>query len=216
MKIYTKTGDCGTTGLFAGPRVDKDHPRIEAYGAVDELCAVLGLAVATLSEFTPSSATATSGSSAAACASPQTADNPAAPDGYALQEILRSVQSDLFSMGAELATPDPVKHGMCLLTQQRVAALEQCIDQLDAQLPALEHFILPGGSSAAAMLQLGRTVCRRAERNVVGLSHATDVHDCRLIVTYLNRLSDLLFVVARYLNFASGIGETVWTKPTGC
>lgn len=209
MKIYTKTGDGGTTGLFAGPRVDKDHPRIEAYGAVDELCAVLGFAVATLSAGVPPTAAAASGeSSLIAC-------NRSVELVPRLPQLLCSVQSDLFSIGAELATPDPIKHSMCLLSEQRIAELEQWIDRLDAQLPALEHFILPGGSSAAAMLQLGRTVCRRAERNVVGLSHATDVHDCRLIVTYLNRLSDLLFVIARYLNFASGIDETVWTKPTG-
>ncbi|MCA9157124.1 MAG: cob(I)yrinic acid a,c-diamide adenosyltransferase [Planctomycetales bacterium] len=214
MKIYTKTGDCGTTGLFAGPRVDKDHPRIEAYGVVDELCAVLGLAVATLSEVIPPTASATSRSSAACCASSQASDAPAAPDGHVLQEFFRSVQSDLFSIGAELATPDPVRHGMCLLTEQRIAELEQWIDRLDAQLPALEHFILPGGSSTAAMLHLGRTVCRRAERKVVGLSHAVDVHDCRLIVIYLNRLSDLLFVIARYVNVAAGVAETVWTRPT--
>ncbi|MEZ6151713.1 MAG: cob(I)yrinic acid a,c-diamide adenosyltransferase [Pirellulaceae bacterium] len=211
MKIYTKTGDCGTTGLFAGPRVNKDHPRIEAYGAVDELCAVLGLAVATLSEVIPRTASSTSRSSAAYCASSQASDN---PDGHVLQEFLRSVQSDLFSIGAELATPDPVKHGMCLLTEQRIAELEQWIDRLDAQLPTLEHFILPGGSSAAATLHLGRTVCRRAERKVVGLSHAVDIHDCRLIVIYLNRLSDLLFVVARYVNVAAEVAETVWTRPT--
>ncbi|MCC7335027.1 MAG: cob(I)yrinic acid a,c-diamide adenosyltransferase [Pirellulaceae bacterium] len=211
MKIYTKTGDCGTTGLFAGPRVNKDHPRIEAYGAVDELCAVLGLAVATLSEVIPRTASSTSRSSAAYCASSQASDN---PDGHVLQEFLRSVQGDLFSIGAELATPDPVKHGMCLLTEQRIAELEQWIDRLDAQLPTLEHFILPGGSSAAATLHLGRTVCRRAERKVVGLSHAVDIHDCRLIVIYLNRLSDLLFVVARYVNVAAEVAETVWTRPT--
>lgn len=197
MKIYTKTGDGGTTGLFAGPRVDKDHSRIEAYGAVDELCAVLGLAVATLSADELS----------------QIPASPTALDCHALQQLLCSVQSDLFSIGAELATPDPVKHGMCLLTQQRIAELEQWIDRLDAQLPALQHFILPGGSSAAATLHLGRTVCRRAERRVVGLSHAADVHDCRLIVIYLNRLSDFLFVVARYVNFVAGVAESVWTRP---
>lgn len=212
MKIYTKTGDGGTTGLFAGPRVDKDHPRIEAYGVVDELCAVLGVAVTTLAS-TLTSAGASDNSHSAAAARMASGERPADPDGPGLAQFLRGVQSDLFSIGAELATPDPVKHGMCLLTEQRIAELEQWIDRLDAQLPALEHFILPGGSSAAATLHLGRTVCRRAERNVVHLSHATDVHDCRMIVVYLNRLSDLLFVIARYVNFVAGVSETVWSKP---
>ena len=199
MKIYTKTGDCGTTGLFAGPRVEKDHPRIEAYGSVDELSAVLGLAIAHLS----------------ATPQPQTSSEAADPSLSDLSHFLYSVQSDLFSIGAELATPDPAKHGMCLLTQQRIEELELTIDRLDAQLPALENFILPGGSPAAAAIQLGRTVCRRAERAVVGLSRMADVHDCRLSVIYLNRLSDLLFVIGRYINCVAGIGESLWSKPVG-
>lgn len=199
MKIYTKTGDCGTTGLFAGPRVEKDHPRIEAYGSVDELSAVLGLAIAHLS----------------ATPQPQTSSEAADPSLSDLSHFLYSVQSDLFSIGAELATPDPAKHGMCLLTQQRIEELELTIDRLDAQLPALENFILPGGSPAAAAIQLGRTVCRRAERAVVGLSRMADVHDCRLSVMYLNRLSDLLFVIGRYINYVAGIGESLWSKPVG-
>ncbi len=199
MKIYTKTGDCGTTGLFAGPRVEKDHPRIEAYGSVDELSAVLGMAIAQL------------------CQSAQSQPSPeqAEPSLSDLSQFLCSVQSDLFSIGAELATPDPAKHGMCLLTEQRIEELERTIDVLDAQLPALENFILPGGSPAAAAVQLGRTVCRRAERAVVGLSHMADVHDCRLSVIYLNRLSDLLFVIARYINRVAGVSETLWSKPVG-
>lgn len=194
MKIYTKTGDCGTTGLFAGPRVDKDHPRIEAYGSVDELSATLGVVISTLLMD--------------AQAQPQpTAGEPSFAD---LAECLRGVQSDLFAIGAELATPDPVKHGMCLLGSGRAEELEQWIDRLDAQLPPLESFILPGGGHAAAMLQLGRTVCRRAERQVVQLSHDPEVHDCSRVVVYLNRLSDLLFVFSRYANFLLGISETAW------
>ncbi len=211
MKIYTKTGDGGTTGLFAGPRVDKDHPRIEAYGAVDELGAVLGMAVATLSATlslgSPSSGTQASGTSAAATHQPQE------PAVASLVSLLCSLQSDLFSIGAELATPDPVKHGMCLLTDGRIAELEQWIDRLEVQLPRLEHFILPGGNAAAATLHLGRTVCRRAERRVVKLSHNVEIHDCRMIVVYLNRLSDLLFVLARYVNCLAGVAEIAWQKP---
>ena len=198
MKIYTKTGDSGTTGLFAGPRVDKDHPRIEAYGSVDELSAVLGLAIAHLSAELQAGA----------------GQVPADPSLAELSEFLCTVQSDLFSIGAELATPEPAKHGMCLITPQRIEALEHTIDRLDAQLPALVNFILPGGSPAAATIQFGRTVCRRAERAVVGLARMADVHDCHLSVVYLNRLSDLLFVIARYINCVAGISETLWSKPS--
>jgi cob(I)alamin adenosyltransferase len=196
MKIYTKTGDCGTTGLFAGPRVDKDHPRIDAYGSVDELNAVLGVVIGQLQL-------------AVGDARWGNAD----PTPEELCQFLTDVQSDLFSMGAELATPDPVKHGMCLLKSQRIEALEQFIDRLDAVLPTLESFILPGGSQPAAMLHLGRTVCRRAERQVVHLSHEPGVHDCSQLVIYLNRLSDLLFVLARYVNYGLDVQESVWHAP---
>jgi cob(I)alamin adenosyltransferase len=201
MKIYTKTGDCGTTGLFAGPRVGKDHPRIQAYGAVDELSAVLGVCVATFLAECGTSADRLSATSA-----PSYADQTA--------ERLRGVQSDLFSIGAELATPDPVAHGMCLLRTERVTELEQWIDQADEQLVPLTNFILPGGSAGSAMLHLARTVCRRAEREVVQLSHLPDVHDCSLIVIYLNRLSDLLFVLARQVNAALEIPDTPWERPS--
>lgn len=194
MKIYTKTGDCGTTGLFAGPRVDKDHPRIDAYGSVDELNAVLGVVVSQLQH--------ASGASIG--------KEDAASTTEELWQFLTAVQSDLFAMGAELATPDPVKHEMCLLTVQRIEALEQFIDRLDARLPTLESFILPGGCQPAAMLQLGRTVCRRAERRLVHLAHEPGVHDCSRLVIYLNRLSDLLFVLARYVNQEMGVQEAVW------
>jgi cob(I)alamin adenosyltransferase len=162
MKIYTKTGDCGTTGLFAGPRVAKDHPRIEAYGAVDELSAALGVAISTLQQVADG-------------AIPQPVR---IPDLRALAEGLSGVQHDLFAIGAELATPEPDKHGMCLLSSDRIVQLEQWIDQMDGQLPQLENFILPGGSYAAAVLQLGRTVCRRAERRLVHLAH-----ECRSYTT---------------------------------
>lgn len=197
MKIYTKTGDCGTTGLFAGPRVAKDHPRIEAYGAVDELSASLGVAISALQQIADTALAAAVSSA----------------DLTALAARLGDVQHDLFAIGAELATPEPNKHGMCLLSSERIEQLEQWIDQMDQVLPPLENFILPGGCQAAAVLQLGRTVCRRAERQVVQLSHGLDVHDCSLIVTYLNRLSDLLFVLARYVNFLLGIAETPWRSP---
>jgi cob(I)alamin adenosyltransferase len=202
MKIYTKTGDCGTTGLFAGPRVGKDHPRIQAYGAVDELSAVLGVCVST---FLVERGTAT----------PRAAEVGQTPLAYLdqLADRLRGVQSDLFSIGAELATPDPITHDMCLLKAERVADLERWIDSADEELAPLTNFILPGGSMGSAMLHLARTVCRRAEREVVQLSHMPDVHDCSLVVIYLNRLSDLLFVLARQFNAAMEIPDTPWVRP---
>lgn len=195
MKIYTKTGDQGTTGLFAGPRVSKDHPRIAAYGAVDELCAVLGIVLANL-ETQPASQAVQEMQPRAATA-----------------ELLKRIQGDLFSMGAELATPDPQAHNMCLLTAERIQELEEAIDRAERDLPALTSFILPGGSPASAGLHLARTVCRRAEREVVQLTQQPDVHDCSRILVYLNRLGDLLFVLARQMNAAAGQPDITWQAP---
>ena len=190
MKIYTKTGDNGTTGLFAGPRVPKDHPRIEAYGAVDELNAVLGMLGPEFESTEKSLIEAVHNS-----------------------ELLAGIQSDLFSIGAELATPKPEEHGLCLLTDERIEELESWIDAVDSQLEPLTEFVLPGGSRLAAGLHLGRTVCRRAEREIVHLSHQPGVSDCSRIVVYLNRLSDFLFVAARLANARSGIPDIHWRKP---
>jgi len=187
MKIYTKTGDKGTTGLFAGPRVSKDHPRIQAYGAVDELNALLGVANTKLPE--------------------------TSPETFSVSGALQSVQSDLFSIGAQLATPNPIEHNMCLLTMERVEALEAWIDLLDAQLPSLNNFILPGGSEGAAFLHLARTVCRRAEREIVSLTHYESVENPELLIVYLNRLSDWLFVLARWVNHACDIQDLAWHRP---
>ena len=197
MKIYTKTGDNGTTGLFAGPRVAKDDPRIAAYGTVDELNALLGVASACM-HCPPRPPDA---DVAAAVVSP-------------LGQLLQQFQSDLFSIGAELATPQPQEHGMCLLQPERVAHLERCIDEFEAQLAPLSNFVLPGGSPDSARLHLARTVCRRAEREVVHLSHQADVHDCSLIIVYLNRLSDLLFVMARLANHQAGVADLPWNRPS--
>ena len=195
MKIYTKTGDSGTTGLFAGPRVPKDHPRIAAYGAVDELNAVLGLFAASLDSHSDWHV------------SVQEVMVP-------IRVLVEHIQSDLFSIGAELATPDPHQHGMCLLTEQRVQFLEQCIDALDGELPPLSHFVLPGGTQLSAQLHLARTVCRRAEREVVHLAHQPEAADCELVIIFLNRLSDLLFVAARWVNHRSGVADIQWIRPT--
>ena len=181
MKIYTRTGDEGSTGLFGGGRVSKHHPRVAAYGDVDELSSVLGLVRAT---------------------APETRF-----DGE-----LEAIQRDLFSIGGQLATPDPDKVRAALekaaLGPERVTAFEGLIDQADGELPPLRSFILPGGSPKAATLHLARTVCRRAERSVVAL--AADEPVPALFVVYLNRLSDLLFALARLANHRDGRGDVTW------
>jgi cob(I)alamin adenosyltransferase len=182
MKIYTKTGDAGTTGLFGGPRVAKDDPRIAAYGSIDELNAVLGVARA--AELKPEQ-----------------------------DQLLKDVQACLFSIGAELATPDPEKHGLKWEGTSEVDKLEAWIDRVDPTLEPLRNFVLPGGSSAASHLHLARTVCRRAEREVVTLRHDRNVSDVAHIIIYLNRLSDLLFVMARQANSLAGVGDVPWHKP---
>jgi cob(I)alamin adenosyltransferase len=179
MKIYTKTGDAGTTGLFGGTRVSKGHDRVCAYGDVDELNAVLGLARAAVVD-----------------------DDTAA--------LLMDIQSALFDLGAELATtPDRAAKGdMPHVTPEDVTRLEAAIDAREVDLPPLTNFVLPGGSAAAAHLHVGRTVCRRAERAVVALSHAESVRP--EVLTYLNRLSDLLFVLARDANRRAQVEDVPW------
>src|SRR6478672_4162444 len=168
MKIYTKTGDAGSTGLFGGGRVPKDDARVHAYGDVDELNAVLGLARSI--ETMPR-----------------------------IDEILVAVQRDLFAIGALLATPDREKMAQHLekarIDDGRIRDLEHAIDEADAELEPLRSFILPGGSPKAATLHVARTVCRRAERRVVHLQREVELPP--LAVIYLNRLSDLLFTLAR-------------------
>ena len=180
-KIYTKTGDDGRTALFGGGRVTKDDPRVEAYGDVDELNAAIGAARS--AEMMPR-----------------------------IDEVLAPVQRDLFSIGALLATPHPEDHRKQLekarLTDKRVAQLEQAIDDGEAELAPLKAFIMPGGTPKAAALHVARTVCRRAERSVVRLQQATDVP--AIVIVYLNRLSDLLFVLARVANHRAGAGEVTW------
>lgn len=181
MRIYTRTGDAGETGLFAGGRVPKDHPRVAAYGDVDELNAALGMAM-TLA--------------------------PAADD----RDLLETIQRDLFTIGSELATPDPARLAQALsgprVGEAHVAVLERAIDACEAALEPLRNFILPGGTSKAAAFHLARTVCRRAERAVVRLAHETTVSAD--ILKYLNRLSDLLFVLARAANARAGVRDVTW------
>ena len=181
MKIYTKTGDKGDTGLFGGGRVPKTHPRVEAYGDVDELNACLGMARAV--EMMPR-----------------------------VDEVLVGIQRDLFAIGALLATPDreKMKHHLekASIDERRISELERAIDEGDAELEPLRAFIVPGGTPKAASLHVARTVCRRAERRVIALMPAEEIPD--IVVVYLNRLSDLLFTLARVANRRAGAGEVTW------
>jgi cob(I)alamin adenosyltransferase len=179
VKIYTKTGDTGETSLFDNSRVSKAAPRVDAYGEIDELNACLGVARA------------------------------AGVDGD-IARALESIQKDLFALGARLADPSSRIAGRvtkAAVTTADVERLEQTIDGLEAELPALRRFILPGGTLAGALLHQARTVCRRAERRVIALG-AGEVEP--ILIVYLNRLSDLLFVMARSVNHRAGVPEVEW------
>jgi cob(I)alamin adenosyltransferase len=185
MKIYTRTGDQGETGLFGGGRVAKDHVRVEAYGAVDELSSFLGLAISRLHD-----------------------------DGALdLAARLRLLQGDLLTLGATLATPTPEEGGRAsehvpALPTGRIGEMEEWMDAAEEELEPLRTFILPGGTEAATRLHVSRTVCRRAERRVVALSHEARVDPA--VVRYLNRVSDLLFTYARLANRRAGVGDEKW------
>ncbi|HEX8916187.1 MAG TPA: cob(I)yrinic acid a,c-diamide adenosyltransferase [Humisphaera sp.] len=183
MKIYTKTGDDGTTGLIGGSRVRKCDARLDCYGTIDELNATLGLAAV------------------AAAADPATAD---------MVDRLREVQTDLFVLGSHLATPDesPYRATLPPIEDAMIGRLEMQIDAAETALPPLRNFILPGGSEASARLHLARTVCRRAERLLVDFALDRPVPE--VMVTYLNRLSDWLFVQARLCNHRAGVADIPW------
>ena len=187
MKIYTRTGDAGSTGLFGGPRVSKDDIRIEAYGTVDELNAAIALVRASTL-------------------------------GDDIIEQLVRIQHELFSIGAELATPCPDDHALRVIGENHIHQLEQWIDDHEAGLPPLKHFILPGGDDAACSLHLARAICRRAERRVVTLAAHIQANSEQAIsenlIVYLNRLSDYLFVLSRAVNHRMNIEETKWTRPS--
>lgn len=189
MKIYTKTGDRGQTGLFGGARVSKAHQRVDAYGDVDELNCVIGAARAAIG------------------------------GGHAQEArtdaLLHAIQSDLFAVGAELAR-DPAKDvdlGIAVIAEPDVQRLEAAIDELERDLAPLQTFVLPGGSAQAAVLHVARATCRRAERKVVALSELEALRP--ELVRYLNRLSDLLFVMARHANFRAKVDDVPWLGRKG-
>lgn len=171
-KIYTRTGDDGTTGLGDGSRINKDSLRVDAMGDVDELNSVIGIM---MTENIP----------------------------HALITTLMQIQHDLFNLGGEICIP-----GYVILQQSRINDLEEAIDSLNANLEPLKEFILPGGTKAAAYCHLARTVCRRAERKLVELHRNEKVTDISL--QYLNRLSDLLFVMCRTINKEAGVSDALW------
>ncbi|MDB5295648.1 MAG: ATP/cobalamin adenosyltransferase [Phycisphaerales bacterium] len=211
MKIYTKTGDDGSTGLIGGSRVRKSDRRIECYGTVDELNAAIGLAVGAVGAV-GAGAAANAGHPMIPPAAGAVADPPA-PDPLAdLVGPLRAVQADLFTVGSHLATPDenPHKANLPPLDEQMVSRLEMGIDAAEAELPPLRTFVLPGGTEAAARLHLARTVCRRAERLLVDFAMDRPVPS--IVLTYLNRLSDWLFVLARLCNHRCGVADIPWTS----
>lgn len=178
MRIYTKTGDAGETSLFGGGRLPKHHLRVAAYGTIDELNAVLGVA-------------------RAAQPSPQ------------VDEWLEKAQNQLFHLGADLATPlDAKTNWITRVTEADIIWLERSIDRMSEELPPLKNFILPGGTLAAAQLQVARAVCRRAERLIAGLNESDAISQQAL--PYVNRLSDWLFTLARYENMQAGEPEAKW------
>ena len=210
MKIYTRTGDDGTTGLFGGTRVAKDDPTVRAYGAVDEANAALGLARAWLGPATGSAAAPAEPGADATAAEPSALG--VVPSGSEeLDGLLATVQNTLFDVGADLATPlgSRYRNNLVPIAAADVAALEAAIDRWEQTLEPLSTFILPGGHPMAAALHLARTVVRRAEREVVGLGVAGVNPE---VVIYLNRLSDLLFVLARAGNRLHGRGDAPWRK----
>lgn len=179
MKIYTKTGDAGETGLFGGARVSKASLRVDAYGQVDELNSTIGWARVEISD-------------------------------HGIDSLLNRIQNELFEVGAELGstTESKQKSAISLIEEDRVQALERAIDQYEQGPPALSTFVLPGGTEAAARFHLARCICRRAERALVALAAEEPLRG--ELFHYLNRLSDLLFVLARYSNHQAGLSDIPW------
>jgi len=183
VKIYTKTGDKGQTGLFGGKRVQKSSARINAYGTVDELNAAIGVALCNAID-------------------------------EEVKSVLWKLQNQLFTLGADLATPLEVESkniSIPRVSEDDISGSEKAIDFFESQLEEIRFFILPGGSKSAAQLHLARTICRRAEREIVVLAQQEEIN--QKIVIFVNRISDLLFVLSRIENKASGIPDQKWEKP---
>jgi cob(I)alamin adenosyltransferase len=186
-RVYTRTGDDGTTALVGGARVPKDSPRVACYGAIDELNAVLGLARSF------------------------NADAAASPARDRLEAILKRLQNELFDLGSELATPaDAAYEGMFRVSADDVQALEHLMDECQQDLEPLQSFVLPGGGPVSAFLHQARTVCRRAERDVLRLGREEDLGP--FVLQYINRLSDLLFVLSRWIGKHNGEREYLWER----
>lgn len=184
-RVYTRSGDDGWTGLVGGARVQKDDPRVSCYGTIDELNAVVGLTGAKLTEKTER-----------------------------LRPVLESLQQELFDVGAELATPSEAYYaGMWKVEGRHIVRLETLCDDFSKDLSDLDSFVLPGGGEVAALLHLARTVCRRAERLLVTLQ-ASSPENNREVLRYLNRLSDLFFILARWSAARDGVALPVWKKET--
>ncbi len=186
-RVYTRTGDKGTTALVGGARVSKDAARIEAYGTIDELSSFIGLARVFNAEASPN------------------------PAQQRLEQILKQLQSELFDLGSELATPPEGEYeGMYRVGDEQVRALEHLIDECQKDLEPLKSFILPGGGRVSGFLHVARTVCRRAEREILRLARSEPVGE--FVLPYVNRLSDLLFVLSRWIGKHSGESEYLWER----
>jgi cob(I)alamin adenosyltransferase len=186
-RVYTRTGDDGTTALVGGARVPKDSHRVECYGAIDELNAIIGLA--------------------RSC----NADAPPGPARDTLEDILKRLQNELFDLGSELATPPEAEYeGMFKVSAEDVRALERVMDDCQRDLAPLQSFILPGGGAVSAFLHQARTVCRRAEREVLRLAREEPIGEH--VLPYVNRLSDLLFVLSRWIGKQNGEREYLWER----
>jgi len=181
MKVYTRTGDDGTTALFGGDRVGKNHPRIAAYGTVDETNAAVGMARTDLNNAVWAKRT---------------------------DAMLGRIQEELFVLGGDLASPGDVKYRVPRIEAHHVIALESEIDDLETDLPPLKHFILPGGHPTAAALHVARTICRRAERETIEAAESESIS--AEAIHYLNRLSDFFFVLARWVNHEAGVADAEW------
>ena len=182
MKIYTKTGDKGETGLFGGSRISKNSPRIEAYGTIDELNSFIGLAVT------------------------ETQDE-------SIKSLLNKIQNQLFTVGTDLSSPHSIensKKNILRVPVEFYEEIEKSIDFFEEKLDVLKNFIIPGGSKSAAILHICRTITRRAERRVIALNSLEQIN--QNIVIFLNRLSDLFFVLSRYENKISNLPDIIWTK----